>query len=63
MRNIGSPNCTGLPFSASTSVITPSVSALISFITFIASMMQSTVSGETRSPTFTNGGDSGEGAR
>ena len=57
------PNCTGFPFSATTSAITPLTSALISFITFIASMMQTTVSSFTSLPTSTNGGDSGEAAR
>ena len=47
------PNCTGLPFSATTSAITPLISALISFITFIASMMQTTVSSFTSFPIST----------
>ena len=37
-------------------------SALISFITFIASMMQTTVSSVTSWPIVTKGGDSGDGA-
>ncbi len=41
------PNSTGLAFSARISVMTPLTSALISFITFIASIMQTTVSGST----------------
>src|SRR6476661_3211795 len=57
------PNCTGLPFSATISAITPSVSALISFITFIASIIQTTVSSVTSLPTSTNGDASGEAAR
>jgi hypothetical protein len=43
--NKGWPNSTGLPFSTKTWVTTPLTSALISFITFMASMMQTTVSG------------------
>src|SRR5215831_14640595 len=43
--------------------MTPLVSALISFITFIASMMQTTVSSVTAFPTSTKGGASGEAAR
>src|SRR5262250_3063786 len=57
------PNCTGLPFSATTSAMTPLVSALISFITFIASIMQTTVSSSTFVPTSTNGEASGDAAR
>ena len=45
--NNGWPNSTGLAFSTITCVMTPFTSALISFITFIASMMQTTVSGLT----------------
>jgi hypothetical protein len=56
------PNCTGLPFSTPTSAMTPFVSALISFITFMASMMQTTVSSVTCAPTSTNGAASGEAA-
>ena len=40
--NKGWPNSTGLAFSTKTWVMTPLTSALISFITFIASMMQTT---------------------
>ena len=43
--------------------MTPLVSALISFITFMASMMHTTVSLFTRLPTATNGSASGELAR
>src|SRR5947208_10158474 len=43
--------------------MTPLVSALISFITFIASMMQTTVSSVTGLPTSTKDGASGEAAR
>ena len=49
----GWPNSTGLAFSTMTWVMTPLASALISFITFIASMMQTTVSGLTSVPTST----------
>ena len=51
--NNGWPNSTGLAFSTITWVMTPLASALISFITFIASMMQTTVSGLTSVPTST----------
>src|SRR5207302_10165339 len=57
------PNWTGLLPSATTSAMTPLVSALISFITFIASMMQTTVSSLTFDPTSTKGGASGDAAR
>src|SRR6266446_5812378 len=57
------PNCTGLLFSATTSATTPLVSALISFITFIASIMQTTVSSVTDFPTSTKGAPSGDRAR
>src|SRR5207245_6728860 len=43
--------------------MTPLVSALISFITFIASIMQTTVSSSTFVPTSTNGEASGDAAR
>ena len=45
--NRGWPNSTGLAFSTRIWVTTPLASALISFITFIASIMQTTVSGLT----------------
>ena len=51
--NNGWPNSTGLAFSTRTCVMTPLTSALISFITFIASMMQTTVSGLTSVPIST----------
>ena len=51
--NNGWPNSTGLAFSTRIWVMTPLTSALISFITFIASMMQTTVSGLTSVPTST----------
>src|ERR1035437_1054453 len=47
------PNSTGFAFSITACVITPLTSALISFITFIASIMQTTVSGFTSVPTST----------
>src|SRR5437764_14687397 len=56
------PNCTGLPFSATISAITPFVSALISFITFIASIIHTTVSSFTSLPTSTNGDASDQAA-
>src|SRR5213078_1092290 len=62
-RNSTWPNWTGLPFSATTSAMTPLVSALISFITFIASIMQTTVSSVTVFPTSTKGAASGDAAR
>ena len=40
----------------------PESSALISFMTFMASMMQTTVSALTTVPTSTYAGESGEGA-
>src|SRR5207253_11105276 len=51
--NMAWPNSTGLAFSTRICVITPLTSALISFMTFIASMMQTTVSGLTSEPTST----------
>src|SRR6267378_1028592 len=51
--NNGWPNSTGLAFSTNTWVIVPLASALISFMTFMASMMQTTVSGLTSVPTST----------
>src|SRR5204862_7309497 len=62
-RNTTWPNCTGVLFSATTSAMTPLVSALIAFITFIASIMQATVSSPTFVPTSTNGEASGDAAR
>ena len=62
-RNRDWPNCTGVPFSTRISRMDPLTSALISFITFIASMMHTTVSSVTSCPTSTNGAESGEGAR
>src|SRR4029453_953273 len=45
------------------SAMTPLVSALISFITFIASIMHTTVSSVTVLPISTNGAPSGDPAR
>ena len=56
MANSRSPYCTGLPFSTYALTISPSYSDVISFISFIASMMQSTWSFFTRCPTSTNDG-------
>ena len=46
-RKRACPNWTGLPFSALISAMVPATSALISFITFMASTIQTTVSGVT----------------
>ncbi len=51
--NKGWPNSTGFAFSTQTCVMMPLASALISFMTFIASMMQTTVSGLTSLPIST----------
>ena len=61
--NKGWPYCTGLPSSAITRAIMPLVSALISFITFIASMMHTTVFASTWSPTVTKDFSPGEDER
>ncbi len=52
-------NSTACPVLQRTSTIVPVVSALISFMTFIASMMQTMVSGATLSPTAIYGFESG----
>jgi hypothetical protein len=52
-RNSGCPNSTGCPFSTRISVIFPGSSASISFISFIASMMQRTWPFFTTEPTST----------
>ena len=44
IRKRGCPNSTGSLLSTSSSTISPTLSALISFMTFMASMMHSTVS-------------------
>ena len=49
----GCPYSTAVPFSTITSTIFPFVSALTSFIIFMASTMQTTVSSPTSSPTLT----------
>ena len=51
--NNGWPNSTGSPFSTSTVTILPDTSAGISLKTFMASTMQTVVSGPTWSPTLT----------
>jgi hypothetical protein len=61
--NSFSPNSTGWPFFGKASTIVPATSASISFISFIASMMQSVAPFSTVSPIFTNGSASGFGAR
>ena len=60
--NRGCPNSTGAPFSTSTATIRPETSAGIWLNTFMASTMQTTVSGPTWSPTLTKGGESGSAA-
>ena len=63
MVMIGWPYSTDSPFSTRMLTTSPSASALISFITFIASMMQITVSRVTVSPTLARGSASGAGDR
>jgi len=53
----------GVAVSARHSTIVPANSASISFISFIASTMQSACPGRMLLPTSTKGGASGEGAR
>ena len=53
MTKSGCPYSTGCPFSARISLMTPDFSALISFMTFMASMMQTVVSGSTLEPILT----------
>src|SRR5208337_3219142 len=55
MPKSGSPYSTGWPFSTNTLTTSPATSDSISFINFIASMMQSACPDSTRAPTFTNG--------
>ena len=62
-RRRGCPNSTTAPFSTRTRRTTPETPALTSFMTFMASMMQTTVAGVTESPTLTKGSISGEEAR
>jgi len=56
-------NSTGLAFSTVTWVMVPLASALISFMTFMASMMQTTFPRSPRSQFQRIGADSGEGER
>src|SRR5438552_4481714 len=56
------PYSTGCPLLTSFFKISPATSDSISFINFIASTMHNTVPTSTVSPTFTNGGEPGEGA-
>src|SRR5712691_7906062 len=60
MPNRASPYSTGCPLATSLLVTTPEISASISFMSFIDSMMQSTAPGCTVSPTRTKGGLPGE---
>src|SRR5206468_7716284 len=62
-RKSASPYSTGLPFWMRVSTRRPGRSAAISFISFIASTMQSTWPFFTTVPTSTNGGLSGEAER
>ena len=55
MPNRSWPNSTGCAFSTRTSTTLPLTSDLISFINFIASTMQTVVSGETLLPSLTYG--------
>ncbi len=63
IRNNGSSYSTGWAFSTSTFLIKPSASASISFISFMASMMQITCPFLTLSPSSANGAASGVEAR
>ncbi len=63
IRYSTSPYCTGFPSSATSAQMVPDFSALISFITFIASMMQSVWPSDTAEPTSTKSGASGAGLR
>src|SRR5690349_1563401 len=57
-----SPYSTGWPFSTRMLTTSPATSDSISFISFIASMMQITLPFSTKSPIETNGSTFGEGA-
>ena len=63
MAKSGWPYCTVSPFSTRISRITPATSAVSSFIIFIISRTQSVCPASTASPTSTNAGACGEGAR
>ncbi len=63
IANRRSPYCTGWPFSRRRLTISPSYSESISFISFIASMMQSTWPFFTVSPTSTNAAAPGSAER
>src|SRR5258706_7104336 len=63
MRKSFWPNSTAFPFCAKIATIVPECSASISFISFIASMMQSVCPARTTEPTSTNDGVSGLAAR
>ena len=63
MMNSGWPNSTGWPFSTRIALTTPDLSASISFISFIASMMQSVSPACTVWPTSTNGLAPGDAER
>src|SRR5579864_7620468 len=60
IRRIFVPNSTGCALSMRISATVPAMPALTSFMTFIASMMQTMLFSSTLSPTFTKGGSSGE---
>ena len=59
MANKASPNSTGWPLETNFFSMTPAISASISFINFIDSMMQRTCPAVTLSPVSTNAGASG----
>src|SRR5215469_12541214 len=61
IANNSCPYSIGWPFLTRHFTISPPTSASISFISFIASTMQSTWPSSTASPGLTNGGDPGEG--
>ena len=63
MINSGSPYSTGWPFSTRMALITPERSASISFISFMASMMQRVSPSFTDWPTSAKAGEEGLGAR
>src|SRR6266853_887367 len=61
--NSGSPYSTGCPFSTMMRATSPLLSASISFINFMASIIHTVWPAWTVSPTFTKGPDSGLGPR